>query len=153
MQVASALAEPAEPVLAQVAAIGTEMGSGLDKEMGRLGDKESGGAAAARGFDTAAPNRANAVAHIGSAGASPSRLRAAHGNADSPRDDALVAWLSVSRDRGRVRFGHMIEYSIDGTGGASGTRGTHGLHDWNCLAGDGLLNYVDAIFELVGSGV
>jgi hypothetical protein len=149
VETVSALTEPVAPVAA------------IDKEIGRQGDKESGGAAVARGFDTAAPTRVNAVAHIGSAGASPSRVRAAHGNADSPRDDALVAWLAsvdrtrMRRDLGsdRDRTGGASGTQIDSDGGGSGARGTNGLHDRNCLAGDGLLNCVDAIFELVGGDI
>jgi hypothetical protein len=82
---------------------------------------------------------------------------------DSPHDDALVAWLSVSRDRGRDRFEGTIEQTVDGTGGlrraqssrASGTHSDHSPLNGHCLASGGLLDYglpeyVDAIFASVG---
>jgi hypothetical protein len=156
----SALTEPVAPV----AAIDKEMGSGLDKEMGSQGDKESQDAVVARRFDAAAlvgaHNSSKAGTHIGSAGASPSRLRAAHGignslRDDSPRDDAIIAWLaSVDRTRSRRdldsgidRTGGASGAEIDRTGGAGGTQGAIGLYDRDRIASR------DAIFELVGSGV
>jgi hypothetical protein len=160
VETVSALTEPVAPV----AAIDKEMGSGLDKEMGSQGDKESQDAVVARRFDAAAlvgaHNSSKAGTHIGSAGASPSRLRAAHGignslRDDSPRDDAIIAWLaSVDRTRSRRdldsgidRTGGASGAEIDRTGGAGGTQGAIGLYDRDRIASR------DAIFELVGSGV
>jgi predicted outer membrane repeat protein len=87
--------------------------------------------------------------------ASPSRGRVASVVRDSPHDDALVAWLSVSRDRGRDRFEGTIEQTVDGTGVASGTHADHSRLNGHYLASDGLLDYglpeyVDAIFASVG---
>ncbi len=91
VETVSALAEP----VAQVAA--------MDKEMGRLGDKESSNPVVALHFDTAAIAGGSAFAHNGSAGTSPSRIRAAEFHRESTRDDALVAWLAAPADAGGDR--------------------------------------------------
>jgi hypothetical protein len=113
--------------------------------------------------DVAAPLGAYTVASNGSAdfgelsraGTSPSRLRAALVTGNSPRDEALVAWLTASRDRGRGRFEGTIEQIVDGTRVAGGTHADHSLLNGHCLASDGLLDYglpeyVDAIFASFG---
>jgi len=93
--------------------------------------------ASAPRYDIVASRGANFVAGRGPAGASPSRWRAV-GN--SPRDEALVAWLSATKDSGRNRSAAESERIADGTGDASGTE-----------AEGGFLESVDAVFELVGS--
>jgi len=113
------------------------------------GDKERGGArsVAAPRHDAAALVGANAVTVGGSAGASPSRGRVASVAGNSPRDDALVAWLAESAGANRNRWNSDFEQIEDGTCGASGTEFDGGLRDRP------LLRSFDAVFASVGGGV
>ena len=85
---------------------------------------------------------ANTVARKNSAGASSSRLRAAHVIGNSPRDNALVAWLSDYADATRGRTGIDHGQFTDGTGGAI-------RNDVD----DALVEAVDVVFQLVGSDI
>ncbi len=108
-------------------------------------------AVAAAHYDVAVPVGTSAVTSDSSAGASPSRARLASVVRDSARDDALVAWLSASRDRGRHRWHANLERFADSAGGATGTHADGRTDDAACDGG--LLEHLDAAFELVGGGV
>jgi hypothetical protein len=166
--------------------IDKEIGRQEDKEIGRQEDKEIADAqsVAATFDDGVALVSANAVAVGGSAdfgelpstgsgselvedsraGASPSRWRVASVVRDSPRDDALVAWLAESAGAGRHnRWNADFDNIEDSTGGlrtsassvearaqssrASGTELDGGLRDRP------LLGSLDVVFESIGGGV
>jgi Planctomycete extracellular/Chlamydia polymorphic membrane protein (Chlamydia_PMP) repeat len=74
--------------------------------------------AAAR-YDAAALTGANAVTSDNSAGASPSRIRAAEIQPDSVRDDALAAWLAVSAESNIDRMGVELDQIVNATIGAN----------------------------------
>jgi Tol biopolymer transport system component len=98
-------------------------------------------------YDGTALLAANILTGRGSAGASPSRGRVASVVRDSPRDDALVAWLAESAGADRHRWNADFENIEDSTGGASGTEFDGGLRDRP------LLGSFDAVFASVGGGV
>jgi parallel beta-helix repeat protein len=149
VQVASALAEP----VAHVAEDPHPLDNSRPLPEGAAINDALAEPVAATLYDGTALLAANILTSSGSAGASPSRWRAARVPGDSPRDDALVAWVAESAGVDRNRWSADSEQIDDGTGAARGARAGHGFFDGHCLASDGILEYTDAVFELVGGGI